>query len=212
MNEESMTTSLNLASVFTDAITDHLAIISQLDAQQEAFERAAIRMADCLIQGHKIFWCGNGGSAAEAQHLAAELVGRFRRDRRAFASIALTTDSSVLTAVANDAGYEYVFARQIEALCVAGDVVVGISTSGKSPNVCAALERARERGAFAIAMTGKHGGRMANLADVSLRVPSQDAARIQEGHILCGHILCEWVELATCVNQAVSAETPAGVP
>ena len=200
-----MTSSLNLSGVFMDAIADHLFTIQQLHEQQDCFERAAMHLTACLLRGNKVLWCGNGGSAAQAQHLAAELVGRFRRDRRAFASIALTTDSSVLTAVANDSGYEYVFARQIEALCVAGDVVVGISTSGKSPNVCAALERARERGAFAIAMTGKHGGRMANLADVSLRVPSQDAARIQEGHILCGHILCEWVELATCVNHAVAS-------
>ncbi len=197
-------TSLNLSGVFMDAIADHLFTIQQLQQQQDCFERAAMQMTECLLRGNKVLWCGNGGSAAEAQHLAAELVGRFRRNRRAFASLALTTDSSVLTAVANDSGYQDVFARQIEALCVAGDVVIGISTSGKSANVCAALERARERGAFTIAMTGAHGGRMATLADVSLRIPSRDTARIQEAHILCGHILCEWVELAACVNHAVA--------
>src|SRR5271157_3258990 len=206
-----MTPSLNLASVFTDAITKHLAIISQLDAQKDCFERAAIRMTDCLLQGHKVLWCGNGGSAADAQHLAAELVGRFRSDRRALPSIALTADTSVLTAIANDCGFAEIFDRQLEALCVPGDVVVGISTSGKSRNVCAALERARELGAFTVAMTGETGGRIAGLADVCLRIASSDTARIQEGHILLGHILCEWVELATCINQAVEVGDLVGV-
>ena len=205
-----MTTSLNLASVFTDAITEHLAIISQLEAQRESFERAAMRMTDCLLQGHRILWCGNGGSAAAAQHLAAELVGRFRHDRRGLSSIALTTDTSVLTAIANDYGFGEVFERQLEALCVPGDVVVGISTSGKSKNVCAALEKARELGAFTVAMTGENVSRMAINADVCLRVASRDTARIQEGHMLFGHILCEWLELATCINHAVTVATPGG--
>ena len=203
-----MTTSLNLAGIFTDAITDHLAVISQLDAQQDAFERAAIRMTGCLREGHKILWCGNGGSAADAQHLAAELVGRFRSNRPALASIALPADSSVLTAIANDCGFAEVFERQVEALCSPGDVVVGLSTSGKSPNVYAALQRARALGAFTIAMTGGNGGRLAGGADICLRVGSADTARIQEGHILLGHMLCEWVELATCINEAVGK--PAG--
>src|SRR5208282_6301291 len=164
------TSSLNLASVFTDAITQHLAIISQLDAQRDCFERAAMRMTDCLLQGHKILWCGNGGSAAAAQHLAAELVGRFRSDRRALASIALTADTSVLTAIANDCGFGEVFERQLEALCAPGDVVVGLSTSGKSRNVYAALEKASQLGAFTVAMTGANGRRMAALADACLQV------------------------------------------
>ena len=203
--------SLNLATVFTDAVTDHLAIISQLDTQRESFERVAIRMTECLLQGHKILWCGNGGSAADAQHLAAELVGRFRSQRRALPSIALTADTSVLTAIANDCGFAEVFDRQLEALCAPGDVVVGISTSGKSRNVCAALERARKLGAFTVAMTGESGGRLAGFADICLRVASSDTARIQEGHILFGHILCEWVELATCINHAVEVAVPVGV-
>ena len=206
-----MTPSLNLASVFTDAVTEHLAIISQLDSQRESFERVAIRMTECLLQGHKVLWCGNGGSAADAQHLAAELVGRFRSERRALPSIALTADTSVLTAIANDCGFAEIFDRQLEALCAPGDVVVGISTSGKSRNVCAALERARELGAFAVAMTGESGGHLAGHADVCLRVASSDTARIQEGHILLGHILCEWVELATCIDHAVAVADPAGV-
>jgi len=205
-----MTTSLNLASVFTDALTDHLAIISQLDAQRDSFERAAIQMTDCLREGHKVLWCGNGGSAADAQHLAAELVGRFRSERRALPSIALTADTSVLTAIANDRGFAEVFDRQLDALCTPGDVVVGLSTSGKSRNVCAALQKARSLGAFTIILTGESGGRAAALADVCLRVASGDTARIQEGHILLGHMLCEWVELAICINQAVAVATAAG--
>ena len=125
-----MPSSLNLAGVFTDALAEHLAIIQQLETQQDSFERAAILITDSLLRGGKILWCGNGGSAADSQHLAAELVGRFRNERPALSSIALTTDSSVLTAIANDFGYQEVFARQVEALCLPGDVVIAISTSG----------------------------------------------------------------------------------
>jgi D-sedoheptulose 7-phosphate isomerase len=198
-----MSSSLNLSGVFSDAIAEHLTIIRQFVTQEDSFERAAVGMTDCLLAGKKILWCGNGGSAADSQHLAAELVGNFRRSRRAFPSIALTTDTSVLTAIANDWSYPEVFERQVEALCQPGDVLVGISTSGNSKNVCAALAKARELGVFTIALTGRSGGRMAALADVCLRVPSTDPARIQEGHILCGHILCEWIELATCITAAV---------
>ncbi len=201
-----MSSSLNLSGVFADAIADHLSIIRQFAAQENSFERAATRITDCLLAGHKILWCGNGGSASDSQHLAAELVGRFRRIRRPFPSIALTTDSSILTAIANDWSFEEVFERQVEALCQRGDVLVGISTSGNSKNVCAALAKARELGAFTVAMTGQSGGRMANLADICLRVPSADPARIQEAHILCGHILCEWIELAACITVTVGAE------
>jgi D-sedoheptulose 7-phosphate isomerase len=201
-----MSSSLNLAGVFTDALEQHLTIIRQLTAQQDSFERAAILITDALMRGNKILWCGNGGSAADSQHLAAELVGRFHRSRAALASIALTTNTSVLTAVANDFGYDEVFERQVEALCQAGDVVVGISTSGNSRNVWAALKKARHLRASTIAMTGGNGVRMQSLADACIRVPSTDPARIQEAHILCGHILCEWVEIASCIHQAVTAE------
>src|SRR5580658_10436270 len=189
--------SLNLAGVFTDALTEHLSIIRQLEGQQDSFERAAILITDSLLNGNKVLWCGNGGSAADSQHLAAELVGRFHRPRAALASIALTTNTSVLTAVANDFGYDEVFERQVDALCQPGDVVVGISTSGNSKNVCAALQKARQIGGQTVAMTGKSGGHLAAIADVCIRVPSTDPARIQEAHILYGHMLCEWVELAT---------------
>jgi D-sedoheptulose 7-phosphate isomerase len=199
-----MPSSLNLAGVFTDALNEHISIIRQLEAQQDSFERAAILITDSLLGGNKVLWCGNGGSAADSQHLAAELVGRFHRPRAALASIALTANTSILTAVANDFGYDEVFERQVEALCQPGDVVVGISTSGTSRNVCAALERARRSKASTVVLTGKNGGRMTALADVCIRVPSTDTARIQEAHILCGHILCEWVELASCISHAVS--------
>jgi len=200
-----MASSLNLAGVFSEALTEHIAIIRQLEAQQDSFERAAILITDSLLRGNKIFWCGNGGSAADAQHLAAELLGRFRRTRRGLSSIALTADTSVLTAIANDFGYDEVFERQVEALCRPGDVLVGISTSGTSRNICAAVAKARTMGVLTVALTGHSGGRLASLAEVCIRVPSTDPARVQEAHILCGHILCEWIELATCITHAVAA-------
>ncbi len=197
--------SLNPAGVFNDAVSEHLAIIRQLKSQQDTFERAAMLVCDCLLRGNKVMWCGNGGSAADAQHLAAELVGRFQRPRSALASIALTTNTSVLTAIANDCGYDEIFRRQIDALCQPGDVVVGISTSGNSRNVSAALERAHELGAATVAMTGGSGGHLAGLADVCIRVPSRNPARIQEAHILCGHMLCECIDAAACVEPAMAA-------
>jgi len=199
-----MPSSLNLACVFNDALNEHITIIQRLQTQQDDFERAATLISDALSHGNKILWCGNGGSAADSQHLAAELVGRFHRRRSGLASIALTTDTSILTAVANDFGYDEIFKRQVDALCRPGDVVVGISTSGNSRNVCAALQKARQIGARTVAMTGKSGGRLASIADVCIRVPSVDPARIQEAHILYGHILCEWVELAICISNVVA--------
>lgn len=191
-----MPLSSNLGGVFSDAIAEHLAIIRRLSGQHDAFQSAAAILCDCLRRGNKVIWCGNGGSAADAQHLAAELVGRFRRPRSGLASLALTTDCSVLTAIANDFGFERVFERQIDALCQPNDAVVGISTSGDSVNVCAALRRARELDATTIALTGESGGRLAMFADVCLRVPSTQSARIQEAHILLGHMLCEWIDIA----------------
>src|ERR1700722_3557106 len=184
-----------ISEVFENAISEHLTVIQALLAQQPIIERIAAEMTRALVSGKKVLWCGNGGSAADSQHLAAELVGRFPRERRGLASVALTTDTSILTAIGNDYGYEEVFRRQVEALCVAGDVVVGISTSGESKNVCLALEAAEKLGAFTVAFTGVDGGAIAMIADETLRIASKDAARIQEGHILCGHMLCECVEL-----------------
>src|ERR1700680_5125715 len=166
------------------AIEDHIDVVQQLLQQGELIESIAGRMIETILDGGKVLWCGNGGSAADSQHLAAEFVGRFRRERRGLASVALTTDSSILTAIGNDYGYEEVFRRQVEALCVAGDELVGISTSGKSKNVCLALEAAGALGAFTVAFTGVDGGAMAMIAHESLRIASKDTARIQEGHIL----------------------------
>ena len=156
--------------------------------------RAARVIGDALRNGHKVLAFGNGGSAADAQHFAAELVGRFERNRRGAAAIALTTDTSVLTAVGNDYGFEHVFARQIEALGMKGDVALGISTSGQSPNVIGALEAARARGLVTVALTGRDGGAVGRGADVHVNVPEQSAARIQEVHCTLLHAICELVE------------------
>jgi D-sedoheptulose 7-phosphate isomerase len=194
------------ASIFSQAIEDHLTVIGSLRDQQSLLLRIAEEMTRAILAGKKVFWCGNGGSAADSQHLAAELMGRFRRERCALPSIALTTDTSILTAIANDYGYERVFQRQVEALCSRGDVLVGISTSGASKNVCAALQTARQIGAFTVAFTGQGGGEIAAIADVALCISSKDTARIQEGHILCGHMLCDWVEQCVCEQQPALAQ------
>lgn len=142
----------------------------------------------------KIIWMGNGGSAADSQHLAAEFVGRFVEERKGLPSIALTTDTSILTAVGNDYGFENVFKRQIEALCNSNDLVIGISTSGNSKNVIEAVELSSSIGASSVGLTGEHGGILKEKADLCLKVPSGITARIQEAHILIGHIICEQVE------------------
>lgn len=201
-----MASQLDPESIFQHAIDEHIAVIQAMAAQRPTLERIAVEITRAILAGKKVLWCGNGGSAADSQHLAAELMGRFRRERRPLPSLALTTDTSALTAIGNDYGYEKVFQRQVEGLCVRGDVVVGISTSGNSQNVCAALESARKIGAFTVALTGEGGGGMAKIADLTLRVPSRDTARIQEGHILCGHMLCDWVELAVCSHQHAETE------
>jgi D-sedoheptulose 7-phosphate isomerase len=152
------------------------------------------RMAACLSAGGRVLAFGNGGSAADAQHLAGELVGRFRRDRAALSALALTTDPSVITAIGNDVGYEAIFSRQIEAHGRPGDVAIGISTSGRSPNVIAALQLARSRGLVTVGLTGGGGGRLPELVDYLVDVPHGDTARIQEVHGMVVHILCEIVE------------------
>ena len=139
-------------------------------------------------------FCGNGGSAADSQHLAAEFVGRFQKERKGLPAIALTVDTSILTSVANDYGYEAVFAHQIQALGERGDVLIGISTSGNSKNVLLAIEEAKEKGIICIGMTAEGGGKMADACDICLAVPVRVTARAQEMHILMGHILCELVD------------------
>jgi len=190
--------------LFEQSIEEHLRVIQALRRELPALKQIADRMSRAVLENHKIVWCGNGGSAADSQHLAAEFVGRFMKERRAIASIALTTNTSVLTALGNDYGYEHVFRRQVEAICMPGDVLVGISTSGNSKNVCYALEAAREMGVFTVAFTGANGGAMARIADVTLSVPSSETPRIQEGQILCGHMICNYVEDCFCEAQASS--------
>jgi len=147
-----------------------------------------------LKKGRKILICGNGGSAADAQHIAAELTGRYKIERKGLPAIALTTDTSALTAIGNDYGYEHVFSRQVEALARKGDLLIGISTSGNSRNVIYALQKAKEIGCRTIGFSGKGGGKMNDVCDLNIIVPSDDTARIQEMHIMIGHILCQLID------------------
>lgn len=160
----------------------------------DTVSKAGLRMAESLARGGRIFFCGNGGSAADAQHLAAELTGRFLKERRPLAGISLTTNTSALTAIANDYSYDEAFSRQLEGLSRTGDVVVGISTSGNSPNVLRAMEVARRMGLGTVALTGKTGGKLAASSEHCIRIPSGETPRIQEAHILTGHILMEIIE------------------
>lgn len=172
-------------------------LLDQMAADQALCAATAQAAGICigaLRAGRKILLCGNGGSAADAQHWAGELVSRFHYDRPGLAAVALTTDSSILTAIGNDYGYERVFARQVEALGAEGDVLVALSTSGNSPNVVAALDAARARGLASIGFTGQGGGGMAALCDVCIRIPSASTPRIQEGHEVLGHALCAMIE------------------
>jgi len=160
----------------------------------ESVVRLALLLADTFCAGHRVLLFGDGGSAADAQHVAGELVGRFLMDRRALPAIALTTDTSILTAVGNDFGFEQVFARQVQALAEEGDVAVGISTSGNSPNVLLGIQAAQERGATTVALTGAAGGRLKGLADLCVCVPSEHTPAVQEAHIAIWHAVCDVVE------------------
>jgi D-sedoheptulose 7-phosphate isomerase len=159
-------------------------------------EVAAKLCIDCLKNGNKILLFGNGGSAADAQHIAAELVGRYKTERKGLAAIALTTDTSALTAIGNDYGYDRVFDRQVEALANTGDVAIGISTRGSSANVASALKLAKDLDCKTIGFSGRGGGEMNELCDINIVVPAQDTARIQEMHIVIGHTICHLIDLA----------------
>jgi D-sedoheptulose 7-phosphate isomerase len=165
-----------------------------LQNQTGQIAEAARWVCEVLRAGGKIILMGNGGSAADAQHIAAELVGRFERQRRALPAIALTANTSTLTAIANDYGYTQLFSRQLEAWLAPTDIVIGISTSGNSANVIAAMELARRQGVKTIGLTGEDGGKLAASVDLPIRVPSRNTARIQESHILIGHILCRIID------------------
>jgi D-sedoheptulose 7-phosphate isomerase len=180
-------------------------IRSQLRTHQEVIQvidstltprisTAAEMLTTALAAGKKLLLMGNGGSAADAQHFAAEIVGRFRLERRGLPAIALSTDTSILTAIGNDYGFETIFRRQVEAHAVEGDVVIGISTSGSSKNVFTAMSLAREIGCLTIALLGRDGGTIKDIVDLDLTIPSQDTPRVQEGHITIIHILCDLIE------------------
>lgn|ERR1700739_1020145 len=194
---------LDSLAMFEQSMEEHLKVIQALRRELPVMQQIAEKMSLAILEGHKILWCGNGGSAADSQHLAAEFVGRFLRERRALPSIALTTNTSVLTAIGNDYGYDLVFRRQVEAICTHGDVLVGISTSGNSKNVLNALTAGREMRAFTVAFVGATGGAIAEIADASIKIPSTETPRIQEGHILCGHMICDYVENRVCQAQTV---------
>lgn len=162
----------------------------------QTIEDAVSACITALMAGNKIILAGNGGSAADAQHIAAELVGRFETERPGLPAITLTTNSSTVTAVANDYNYDNIFRRQVQALGQRGDVFIGISTSGNSPNVVAAIEQCKEQGISVIGLTGETGGKMQQLCDICVRVPSTNTARIQESHITIGHILCSLIDSA----------------
>lgn len=197
LNSVNVKSSVNIASL----LHDHRQVIRKLEGMTPQIELVAKMLTQRLQKGGKILWMGNGGSAADAQHLAAELVVRFTRERKGLAAIALTTDSSILTAAGNDYDFEMIFARQIEALCSPKDAVVGISTSGTSPNIVAGILAAQKIGAYTVALTGASGGKLKSLVDVCLDIPSSTTARIQEVHILIGHIICDWIEAAIVEGQ-----------
>ena len=184
-----------MLSVIEKELEAHRRVLDDTMAGLQHFiYTAGVIVTEALEVGNKVLLCGNGGSAADAQHIAAELTGRFKIERQPLPAIALTTDTSALTAIANDYGYDQVFSRQVEALAQTGDVVIGISTSGNSPNVVYALKKAKEIGCKTIGLSGKGGGEMNNVCDLNIIVPSDDTARIQEMHILIGHILCQLVD------------------
>lgn len=182
-------------SVARRSLDEHVGVFSSLVGDcVDSIEECGRLILETVSRGNKILICGNGGSAADAQHIAAEFVGRYETERRALPAIALTTDTSALTALANDYSFERIFARQVEALAAEGDLLIAISTSGNSPNVIAAVMEARRKGCTVIGMTGSGGKKLASLCDACLLVPSQRTARIQEAHITVAHIWCEMVD------------------
>jgi D-sedoheptulose 7-phosphate isomerase len=182
-----------IASIIEKSIEVKTKILNDFELLQK-IQRVGQVMASAFEQDKKVLFCGNGGSAADAQHLAAELSGRFYKDRKPLFAEALHVNTSYLTAVGNDYGFEYIYARMIEAAGRQGDILVAISTSGNSPNILKAIEKARTQGMVIIGMTGESGGKMATLCDFLINVPSDDTPRIQESHIMIGHIWCEQVE------------------
>jgi D-sedoheptulose 7-phosphate isomerase len=183
-----------MSTLFEHNLAEHQQLFNSLGSLTGVVQQAGALAAQVLASGGKLMFCGNGGSAADSQHLAAELTGRFIKDRRPLAAVALSTDTSALTCIGNDYSFDEVFARQVAGLGRAGDVLVAISTSGNSRNVIRAVDEARRIGVRVIGLLGRDGGALAPLCDVAIVVPSQVTARIQEAHILIGHTLCGEVE------------------
>jgi D-sedoheptulose 7-phosphate isomerase len=181
-------------NIFKKNILEHQKLVSKLEFFSSDVNLASNLIESSLKNNGCIFFCGNGGSAADSQHLAAEFTGRFVRERKAISGLALTTDTSTLTAIGNDYGYDEIFARQIEGLAKSGDCLVVISTSGNSTNIVRAIHKAKEIGVYTVGLLGKDGGKIKDMCDVSVVVPSQSTARIQEMHILIGHTWCEVVD------------------
>lgn len=179
-----------------EVLAEHQQLVAVLADQSATLDRIVDTIVACLQNGHRVYTLGNGGSAADAQHIACELLGRFKCERSALPALALTTDSSTLTAIANDLGYERIFARQLEGLVQSGDVVWALSTSGSSPNVLEAIRVAAERGATIVGFTGRTGGKMSDLCTHIFRAPHISSDRIQEAHVLAYHYICERVEAA----------------
>jgi len=184
-----------MQSIIKNEFSEHLNVTKKtMGSISQPIEIAAKLCIDSLRNGNKILIFGNGGSAADAQHMAAELVGRYKTERKGLSAIALTTDTSAITAIANDYGYLHVFDRQVEALANKGDVVIGISTGGSSANVISALKLANNLGCKTIGLSGKGGGKFNSLCDVNIIVPSEDTPRIQEMHIVIGHTICHLID------------------
>jgi len=183
-----------MTDLFLQNVTDQIAVLQTLHTLADVVNQAGRVSADALNGGGKLMFCGNGGSAADSQHLAAELTGRFIKDRRPLAAVALSTDTSALTCIGNDYSFDEVFARQVAGLARAGDVLIGISTSGSSRNVIRAVEEAKAKGVTVIGFLGRDGGQLKAMVDIAIIVPSNVTARIQESHILIGHTLCGLIE------------------
>lgn len=192
------------SSLISRVLEAHFSLREGMASIVPDIERAGAMLAGALESGGTLYLCGNGGSAADAQHIATELVGRFLKERRALPAVALHTNTSTLTAVGNDYGFEDVYARQVEAFCRPGDVLIGISTSGNSESILKALRKAREMGVATLGLTGRKGGRLPEACDQCLHAPSDETPRIQEMHILIGHILCQICEDALCSDKPSS--------
>ena len=192
---------MNSINLLTTKITTLNNLLSALVTKHgDTFSQCAKIIGDSLKNENTIFWCGNGGSAAESSHLAVELIGRFKNNRRSLPSLSLNADTSAITCIANDFGYDEIFARQLEGLGKKGDVLIVLSSSGKSKNILKVLQKAKEMGVTSIALLGKGGGESVGLSDYAIVIESDETARIQEMHLLLGHTLCEYAEIALGID------------